>query len=135
MKDKSLKQTSLMSGFSLLELLVVIALIITLTTLYWSANSGTRRKTMQAACEDNLKKIYIAMEIFSNDHDLKFPELIGARSSAEALETLVPRYTSDTSIFICPAAKIRHRLPANLLRQKISYSYYMGRRSTDVPSR
>src|SRR6185436_16280343 len=128
MKDQSLNQTALMSGFSLLELLVVIALIIVLTTLYWGSNSGTRQKTMQAACEDNLKKIYIAMEIFSNDHDLKFPELSGARTSAEALDTLVPRYTSDTSIFICPASKDPAPTSGQSLRQqRISYSYYMGR--------
>jgi len=122
------------SAFSLLELLVVVALIIILTTLYWGgSSSAARQKAMQAECENNLQKTYIALEVFANEHQLKFPEKTGARVSAEALDELVPRYTSDTSVFTCPVSKDRP-VPAGqgLRNHSISYAYYMGRRSTDV---
>jgi prepilin-type N-terminal cleavage/methylation domain-containing protein/prepilin-type processing-associated H-X9-DG protein len=114
------------SGFSLLELLVVLAIIVILTTLYWGSNSGSRQKQMQVQCENNLQKIYIALELFANEHELKFPEKPGARISAEPLDSLVPRYTSDTSLFICPASKDGPLGTGELQKQKISYAYYMG---------
>ncbi len=114
------------SGFSLLELLVVLAITVILTTLYWGSNSGNRQKQMQVQCESNLQKIYIALELFANEHELKFPEKTGARVSAEPLNSLVPHYTSDTSLFICPASKDGPLGTGELQKQKISYAYYMG---------
>ena len=45
---------------------------------------------------------------------------------------LVPHYTSDTDIFICPASGNRLQ-PANKSfgDWKISYAYYMGRHASD----
>src|SRR5436190_17018816 len=115
------------SAFSLLELLVVLAIIVILTTLYWGSNSGSRQKKMQVQCENNLQKIYLGLEVFANEHELKFPEKPGARVSAEPLDDLVPRYTSDTSLFICPASTDRPLDTVVLLqKQRISYAYYMG---------
>jgi prepilin-type processing-associated H-X9-DG protein len=73
------------------------------------------------------------MEIYATDHNGKFPELPDARTSAKALDVLVPRYTADTSSFICPGSK-DSPLPsdASLLKRKISYAYYMGRRKPDA---
>ncbi len=108
---------------------MVISLIVILTTLYWGSNSGTRQKKMQLECENNLQKIYIALELFANEHELKFPEKPGARVASEPLDLLVPRYTSDTAVFTCPASNDRP-LPAgeSLQKNTISYAYYMGRR-------
>src|SRR5207244_10059912 len=44
-------------AFSLIELLVVVALILVLTTLYWGSGSGNRQKALQASCQNNLQKI------------------------------------------------------------------------------
>ena len=117
-------------AFSLLELLVTVAIILILTTMYWGSNSPSRRKQQKAACQKNLLSMNIAMLIFANDHNGKFPDTAGARTSEEALDELVPRYTADTSIFICPASK-DSSLPAgeSIARRRISYAYYMGRRS------
>ena len=92
-------------AFSLVELLVVIALILVLTTLYWGSTTNNRGKQSQAACQQNLEKIYIALEIYANEHESKFPASAAARTSEEALNALVPHYTADTSLFICPGSK------------------------------
>ncbi len=122
------------TGFSLIEVLIVIALILILTTLYWGSSSGSRQRRHQLTCQKNLQKIFIAMEIYANDHTGKFPNVTGARTSEEALALLVPRYTADTSVFICPGSN-DSPLPAgeSFLKKKISYAYYMGRRSADAP--
>ena len=61
------------------------------------------------------------------------PNWPGARTSEEALDALVPRYTVDTAVFTCPGSKDAP-LPSgeSLRKHKISYAYYMGRRAADA---
>jgi prepilin-type processing-associated H-X9-DG protein len=120
------------SAFSLLELLVVVAIALLLTTMYWGSHSNTRAKEQQAACLVNLQKLYIAMEIYSNEQNTKFPAVVGARTSEEPLELLVPKYSADLTLFICPGSK-DEALPSGepLGKHKISYGYYIGRKSSE----
>ncbi len=121
------------AAFSLIELLVVMALLLILSTMYWGSSSSSRQRQLQASCQKNLQKAYIAMEIYANEHASLFPQLAGARSSEEALDVLVPRYTSDTSVFICPGGKSSPLASGESLRQgRISYAYYMGHSSKDA---
>jgi prepilin-type N-terminal cleavage/methylation domain-containing protein/prepilin-type processing-associated H-X9-DG protein len=121
------------TGFSLIELLIVIALILILTTMYWSSSSPSRQRLQLNACQKNLQKIYVALQIYANDHAGRFPDGAGARTSEEALDVLVPRYTVDTPVFICPGSK-DPPLPAGepFRQRKISYAYYAGRGATDT---
>jgi prepilin-type processing-associated H-X9-DG protein len=77
--------------------------------------------------------IYMALQIYANDSASRFPVVPAARTSEEALGVLVPRYTVDTAVFICPASK-DPPLPAGdpFAKRKVSYAYYMGRRLGDA---
>lgn len=114
-------------AFSLIELLITVAIILILATAYYGPNNRNRQESLKRACEKNLEKIYVSMEIYANEHGGAFPVVAGARRSEEALDSLVPRYTSDTSPFICPATK-DPLLPAgeSFRSRTISYAYYMG---------
>jgi prepilin-type processing-associated H-X9-DG protein len=105
------------AAFSLIELLAVAAILLLLFTLYWGSSAS---------------EIHMAMEIYANDHAGKFPEAPGARTSEEALDALVPRYTVDTAVFTCPGSK-DPPLPAgqSFRQHRISYAYYMGRRAAE----
>jgi prepilin-type processing-associated H-X9-DG protein len=117
-------------GFSLIELLVTALVIMILFTMYWGGNSGARQRSRQAACAQNLQKLHIALEIFGTDHAGSYPNKSGAKNSAEALDLLVPKYTADTSLFVCPATR-DGPLPGgeSIANRRISYAYYMGRKS------
>jgi prepilin-type N-terminal cleavage/methylation domain-containing protein/prepilin-type processing-associated H-X9-DG protein len=120
------------AGFSMLELLIVAAVVLILTTMYWGGTSGKRQRHQQAACQQNLERIFMAMEMYANDCAGKYPAAGGARVSAEALTLLVPRYTVDTAVFICPGSKDPSLPQGEPLKQHtISYAYYMGRHPTD----
>jgi len=121
------------TGFSLIELLVVFALLLIMTTMYWGARAPSRQRQQRNACRNNLGKISVALEIYANDHTGRFPESQGARTSEEALDGLVPRYTVDTAAFICPGSK-DSSLPAgdSFRQRRISYAYYMGRTATNT---
>jgi len=119
-------------AFSLIELLITVAIILVLTTMYWGSNSPSRQRQLQASCQKNLQTMFIALQIYANDHSSRFPEIAGSSSSEQPLDLLVPRYTADTSVFICPASKNSALPPAeSILKRKISYAYFMGRRNND----
>ena len=74
------------------------------------------------------------MQIYANDFG-RFPRNTNAQTSEDALGVLVPRYTSDTSLFICPGGRdsdIPSGAPIN--KSTISYAYYMGRGTNDAGS-
>ena len=122
------------AGFSLVELLAVVAILLLLLAFYWGPSTGgNRQRRTRLDCETHLQKIHMAMAIYANDHGGRFPELTGARTSEEALDVLVPRYTVDTSVFSCPGSRDAP-LPSGepFRKHKISYAYYMGRRATDA---
>ena len=126
------RASTAMAAFSLIELLITVAIILILTTLYFGPNTSNRQSALKRVCQKNLEKIYVSMEIYANEHGGKFPETAGAQTSEEALDMLVPKYTSDTSAFICPGSS-DGALPAgeSFKSRKISYAYYMGRFSTN----
>jgi prepilin-type processing-associated H-X9-DG protein/prepilin-type N-terminal cleavage/methylation domain-containing protein len=124
---------STQSGFSLIELLVTLALMIVIITMMWGFGSESRQHAAQRGCRQNLEKIYVALQIYANDFSGRLPANTNAQTSDEALDALVPRYTVDTSIFICPGGK-DSPLPSGVsfAGRKISYPYYMGQRPGDA---
>jgi len=119
-------------GFSLLELLITVAIILILTTLYFGPNTSAKQQALKRVCQKNLEKIFVSMEIYANEHGGRFPQKPGAHTSEEALAILIPKYTSDTSPFICPGSTDSALSPGEAFgSRKISYAYYMGRSSTN----
>jgi prepilin-type processing-associated H-X9-DG protein len=115
------------AAFSLVELLIVIALIVVIYAMMLGFGSRTHQKTETERCSDNLQKIFLAMQIYDNDFGV-FPLATNAQTSEPVLNLLVPRYTADTSIFVCPGGR-DSEIPSGvpLTKEKISYAYYMGR--------
>jgi len=116
------------TGFALLELLIVAAFILILTVLYWGPRGESREHRQRTGCQQNLQAIYMALKIYADQQSGRFPAVAGAQRAEEALDALVPQYTIDTSVFVCPAGKDRP-LPAgeSFRKRRISYAYYMGR--------
>ena len=120
------------SSFTLIEMLVVIAVVMILYVLLLgpSAESSARRKLI--LCEKNLQQLSIALKMYATDYHDAFPVVPGAATSEAPLSLLVPRYTSDTSLFICPGSgdrALREAVP--FPDRTISYAYCMGRRKSN----
>lgn len=119
----------------MIELLLVVAIIAIIAAMYMRATTGSGQNRQLKNCQKNLQKLYIAMEIYAMDHQGNFPAVAGAQTSGAALDGLVPRYTVDTSAFICPGSSTA-ALPSgeSIANRKISYAYYMGRTKRDATS-
>ena len=120
-------------GFNLVELLIVLALLIIMVVMLYGFGSRSRQERDKAGCRKNLQRVYVALEIFANDHDGSFPRIPGAKTSEEPLSLLVPKYTVATESFVCPGGK-DSALPDGepFARRTISYAYYMGLRAADT---
>jgi prepilin-type N-terminal cleavage/methylation domain-containing protein/prepilin-type processing-associated H-X9-DG protein len=122
-------------GFSLIEMLISLAIMIILFTMMYGFGSKKNQLNKIQKCQANLQKIYISLQIYGNEHGDKFPVVTNAQTAEDALDLLVPRYSADNSIFICPGGKDGRLAPGTELKQgRISYAYYMGRRTTEEQS-
>ena len=109
------RRVKLSPGFSLVELIVTLALMIVLAVMLFGFSSAKRQRTAKQLCGDNLQKIFLALQIYANDSCGNFP---------------VVTNSTDTSIFICPGGRDSAIPDSESLRKhKISYAYFMGRRS------
>jgi prepilin-type N-terminal cleavage/methylation domain-containing protein/prepilin-type processing-associated H-X9-DG protein len=119
-------------GFSLVELLITLVLMVIMISMFYGFASGHHQRTQKQLCADNLQKIYLALQIYANDFHGALPVKTNAVTSEEPLAALVPKYSADTSIFICPGGRDKE-FPSGepLSEHRISYAYYMGRRLND----
>jgi prepilin-type N-terminal cleavage/methylation domain-containing protein/prepilin-type processing-associated H-X9-DG protein len=121
-------RTATCRGFSLIEMLITLALILIMSVMLYGFGSRSHQQKQKLACQKNLGNIYLALDIYSKENGGTLPVIPGATSSEAPLSQLVPRYTVASEIFICPGSK-DSALPNGepFADRRISYAYWMGR--------
>lgn len=100
-----MKRYRLLKGFSLVELMVVISIIATLTALLFPLIGEIKRKVYATECASQLKQIGIAFKMYEQDYG-GYPPDIGF---------LAPHYVSPT-LLVCPWVKLN--VPHHLLKER-----------------
>ena len=89
------------AGFTLVELLTVIAIIAVLATLLMTTLGSVKRKAREAVCTSNLHQIGLALQLYLDDFNHR----------PASLETLVAtKYLGDRRILRCPSDRTDDRL-------------------------
>ncbi|GEM_PF-621475 len=101
------------NGFTLVEILVVIAILAMLAGLLLPALSGARERARRTTCMNNLKQFSAAFEMYAEDFYERFPDqpsalYIGATNNN--FKTIYPFYINTTKIFWCPSS-LNRKLP------------------------
>lgn len=108
-------------AFSLVELLVVLAIITLLSALLFPAFATVRGRARQTSCLSNLKQIGLSFGMYSQDYDGRFPYAVDPSDrfhpstwdSIPTFQTQIPTlpwvheslsaYAKSPQIFHCPA--------------------------------
>jgi type II secretory pathway pseudopilin PulG len=121
-------------AFSYIELLVSTAIIGVAYTMVLGPNSELGQTRSKARCAHQLAQLHQSLVLYAAEHDAAFPATEGATTSEAPLSLLVPLYTTDTSLFICPGSKDAALPGAEpFAGRRISYAYYMGQKSNAAP--
>jgi prepilin-type N-terminal cleavage/methylation domain-containing protein/prepilin-type processing-associated H-X9-DG protein len=117
-------------GFSLVELLIVMALVTCAYAFMFGPGTAWSQGRAKTRCAQQLQQMHAALALFAAEHDGNFPAPAAARTSEPALSLLVPLYTTDTSIFICPGSG-QSGLPGAqpFADRRCSYAYVAGLKS------
>jgi prepilin-type N-terminal cleavage/methylation domain-containing protein/prepilin-type processing-associated H-X9-DG protein len=99
------------TGFTLVELLVVIAVIAILAAILYPVFAIAREKARQTSCASNLKQIGTAVQMYVQDYDGHYPDNPFPRGVANPIETLgyTPYYVKlfpylrNQHVFVCPS--------------------------------
>lgn len=93
------------AAFTLIEMLVVIAIIAILAGILFPVFNQVREKGRQTNCQSNLSQLAIAVKQYRSDAGAYPPAPsynINAQRYDGGFSALFPDYVDDTSIFICP---------------------------------
>jgi len=93
-------------GFTLIELLVVIAIIAILAAILFPVFTQARAKARQIACLSNVKNLSLALLMYVDDYDGKFPLVVYSGDSPYAADMWpnhVGKYIGAPEILHCPA--------------------------------
>lgn len=121
-------------AFMLIELVCVAAILLILFVVYFNPSGARYQSRKQVACRQNLQFLYLALQMYANDHTGRFPQTRMAETAEPVLSLLVPQYTTRTELFICPGSRHRKLKPAQPFADaRISYAYLMGLTNDNNP--
>lgn len=80
-------------------MVVIIAL---LAAILFPVFARARERARSTSCQNNLRQIGLALQLYADDYDGAFPPVDGD------LTPLVPRYLQEPDIFSCPSGMIAY---------------------------
>lgn len=101
---KKQMETPRQKGFTLIEMLVVIAIIALLASMIVPAVSSALTRAQQTACMSNMRQIGQALMIYALENNENLPPTRHTAAAGESWITLLSPYLGDMDrIRICPA--------------------------------
>jgi len=117
-------------GFTLVEVLVVIAIIAVLCAILFPVMSAAREKSRQTVCASNIRQVGVALRMYADDCDGMLPpattQIPGGHFSTPwqgqldiVWWDLVLPYMRDERVLYCPSAK--HYLPTYRINDCLTF--------------
>jgi prepilin-type N-terminal cleavage/methylation domain-containing protein len=112
-------------GFTLVELLVVVAIIAILAGLLLPALASAKAKAKQAGCTSNLHQIGIGIQMYADDNRSLFPETTHgtAATNRSWIFTLRPYLGNVDAVRACPADRLARARITNYASSYIPNEY------------
>jgi prepilin-type N-terminal cleavage/methylation domain-containing protein len=118
-------------GFTLVEMLVVIAIIVVLMAILFPVFASVRGKAREAQCRSNLHQLAIALKGYKEDHGrYPGPPMWNGTRYIGGFSDLYPDYIDSTKLLVCPDDLVARRIGDRI--KDTVYCSYNGR--TNAPS-
>jgi prepilin-type N-terminal cleavage/methylation domain-containing protein len=99
-------------GFSLVEILVVVAIVMVLLAFLFPVVTMARETARRTVCVSNLHQIGLACQAYAGDNRSYFPYGAGSVSPDPLIPKVVaPGYIENPRILYCPSARYNYYLP------------------------
>lgn len=100
-------------GFSLIELLVVLAIIAVLAGIIWPISSSMVAKSREASCLNQLRSLGVGLQGYIQDHNQRLPTMEAGRKfkseDLPVLDTVLLPYLGSQEAFKCPADTVQYQ--------------------------
>ena len=119
--------------FTLLELLIVIAIIAIIAGMLLPTLNRAREKANAISCVSNLRQIQSAVSGYADDHRGTFPNVFAGTMTADANPDIIwiyslyrMKYLSGGAVFLCKSQKNRKTddIDAKFLADPLSVKFY-----------
>lgn len=115
------------AGFTLVELLVTIAIVAVLAALLIPAIGMVRERAQTSQCVSNLRQIGVGLLSFAADNDGRFPEAggeiprggVNPDNGKPGWTEQLDSYIEDRRVYRCPAS-------AKVIAANRDYGYFLG---------
>lgn len=117
--------------FTLVELLIVIAIIVILAAMLLPALNKARDKAKASSCISNMKQISLALDMYQNDNRDLYPEVQGGASFTGWTSQLYDhKYIPNYGTMVCPSrapySDARNKVAADVYWEMAYLTYGMG---------
>lgn len=97
-------------GFSLIELLVAIAIIGVLSAILFPVFISARERAKRTFCVNNLRQVHVALSLYADDYNgymPRFKDLSSKKDGSRQSEgpALLQTYVRNKNVFFCPNAR------------------------------
>lgn len=91
------------SGFTLVELLVVVAIIGILAGILVPVLGRARESAKRKSCASNLKQLGLGLNIYATDNSENFPTGSSGQGARSSISLIYPTYLGTKKVFSCPS--------------------------------
>jgi prepilin-type N-terminal cleavage/methylation domain-containing protein len=107
MQRSGLKGVCGRRGFTMVELLTVIAIIAILAGILFPVFATVRRNVHKATCTTNLHSIAQGLKMYKDDHGAYPEALFGFVAEGQEVTFLFPQWVKTKEVFRCPLAPVQ----------------------------
>ena len=96
------------AGFTLIELMIVIAIIAILAAILFPVFNNARKKSLETQCVSNLRQLTTAMKMYATDNDDEIPYALYNDPVRSAwADVIYQGYVNNDQIYNCPASSLK----------------------------